>query len=55
MQFEIKDISLEDKPLFDSFFANYNGLNSEYTFTNMFMWRKSYSIRYAIRRVNVSK
>ena len=48
MQFDIKDVSLEDKPLFDGYFADYNGMNSEYTFTNMFMWRKSYSIRYAV-------
>ncbi len=48
MQFDIKDITLEDKPLFDQYFANYNGMNSEYTFTNMFIWRKSYNIRYAV-------
>lgn len=48
MQFEIKPIVLEDKPLFDRYFSAYNGMNSEYTFTNMFMWRKSYNIRYAI-------
>lgn len=48
MQLEIKPIVLEDKPLFDNYFSAYNGMNSEYTFTNMFMWRKSYNIRYAI-------
>ena len=48
MQFDIKDITISDKALFDQYFANYNGINSEYTFTNMFMWRKSYNIRYAI-------
>ncbi|MBQ9737612.1 MAG: DUF2156 domain-containing protein [Clostridia bacterium] len=48
MSFEIKPVTLEDKPLFDRYFNYYNGINSEYTFTNMFMWRKSYNIRYAI-------
>ncbi len=48
MSFEIKTITLEDKPLFDGYFSQYGGMNSEYTFTNMFMWKKSYSIRYAI-------
>ncbi len=48
MSFEIKPVSLEDKPLFDSYFSKYHGMNSEYTFTNMFMWRKSYNIRYAL-------
>ena len=48
MQFDIKDIELGDKPLFDRYFADYDGMNSEYTFTNMFMWRKSYNIRYAV-------
>lgn len=48
MEFELKTISIEDKPLFDKYFAENNGINSEYTFTNMFMWRNSYNIRYAI-------
>ena len=48
MQFEIKPVTLDDKPIFDRYFSENDGINSEYTFTNMFMWRKSYSIRYAI-------
>ena len=47
-EFEIKPVTLSDKPLFDSFFSGYNGMNSEFTFTNMFMWQKSYNIRYAL-------
>lgn len=46
--FEIKPVSLNDKALFDGYFAAFEPVNSEYTFTNMFMWRKSYNIRYAI-------
>lgn len=48
MQFEIKPVTLKDKPLFDRYFSLNNGINSEYTFTNMFMWQKSYNIRYAV-------
>lgn len=48
MQFEIREIELKDKPLFDRYFAASGGMNSEYTFTNMYMWRKSYNIRYAL-------
>ncbi len=47
MQFEIKPISIEDKDLLDRYFLQNDGINSEYTFTNMFMWQKSYNIRYA--------
>ncbi|MDO4744418.1 MAG: phosphatidylglycerol lysyltransferase domain-containing protein [Clostridia bacterium] len=46
--FEIKAVTLKDKELFDRYFSINNGINSEYTFTNMFMWRKSYNIRYAV-------
>ena len=45
--FETKPVSLEDKTLFDSYFKKCRFLNSEFTFTNMFMWQKSYDIRYA--------
>ncbi len=48
MQFEIKPVTLADKELFDRYFLENNGINSEYTFTNMFMWQKSYNIRYAL-------
>ncbi len=48
MQFELKPITIEDKPLLDRYFKDNGGINSEYTFTNMFMWQKSYNIRYAV-------
>ncbi len=48
MQFEIKPVTLEDKELFDRYFSQNKGINSEYTFTNMFMWQESYNIRYAV-------
>ncbi len=48
MKFEIKPVTLDDKELFDRYFEQNNSINSEYTFTNMFMWQKSYNIRYAL-------
>lgn len=48
MEFEIKPIRIEDKELLDRYFLQNNSINSEYTFTNMFMWQESYNIRYAI-------
>ncbi|NVM18823.1 MAG: DUF2156 domain-containing protein [Candidatus Lokiarchaeota archaeon] len=37
-----KRLSLDDKELFDNYFQNYPPQNSEFTFTNLFMWRKFY-------------
>ncbi len=42
---EFKKLSLEDKPLFDSVFTQYPPLISEFTFTNLFIWRKIYKIK----------
>jgi hypothetical protein len=36
-------ISLKDKQLFDRFFQKYPPQNSEFTFTNLFMWRNYYN------------
>lgn len=47
-ELEIKPVTLSDKPILDSYFSQYGGFNSEFTFTNMFMWQKSYNIRYAV-------
>lgn len=44
----LKQITLDDKELLDSFFRENCTPNSEFTFTNLFMWRKSYDICYAI-------
>lgn len=40
-----KDLSLEDKPLFDAAFKEFPPRISEFTFTNLFIWRHSYLIR----------
>jgi hypothetical protein len=38
----LKMLSIEDKPIFDDFFRSDPPEASEYTFTNLFMWRKKY-------------
>lgn len=43
-----KDIELSDKPLFDSYFQANSYENSEFSFTNLFIWRLSYLFKYAI-------
>ncbi len=43
-----KPITLESKELIDSFFRQKCTLSSEFTFTNLFMWQKSYNMHYAM-------
>lgn len=43
-----KDIELSDKPLFDSYFQAKAFENSEFSFTNIFIWRLAYRFKYAI-------
>jgi len=38
---------MESKPILDAYFRKNCFINSEFTFTNLFMWQKSYNIRYA--------
>lgn len=45
---ELQEITLEKKDLINSFLRRKCSQNSEFTFTNLFMWRKSYDIRYTI-------
>lgn len=40
-----KDLSLEDKPLLDLTFQKFPPLISEFTFTNLFIWRHAYQIK----------
>ena len=40
---QAKPIELGDKELFDKFFKNFPPEISEFTFTNLFMWRNSYN------------
>ena len=41
-------ISIESKHIFDEFFHKYPPVISELTFTNLYVWRNSRSIEYAI-------
>ena len=43
-----KEIELQDKALFDRYFAARRYENSEFTFTNLFIWRIPYHVKYAI-------
>ncbi|HEX9062119.1 MAG TPA: phosphatidylglycerol lysyltransferase domain-containing protein [Clostridia bacterium] len=45
---EFKDLSLDDRELFNESLKAFGPQASELTFTNLFMWRKSYNIRYAL-------
>lgn len=41
-----KKLALEDKLLFDTYLDKYPPQNSEFTFTNLFMWRNFYDLLY---------
>jgi uncharacterized protein len=45
---DFKQIELVDKRIFDDFFRSDPPQASEYTFTNLFMWRKKYNPRWSI-------
>ena len=45
---EFKEISIDDKPCFDRYFSLQPVGLSDYTFTNLFIWHFSRSIRYAL-------
>lgn len=43
-----EEITIEKKELIDSFLKELDTENSELTFTNLFMWRKSYNVRFTV-------
>lgn len=43
-----KNLTLEDKPVIDEYFRDAQPLNSECTFTNLFIWRDCYAVQWAI-------
>lgn len=45
---DFSDITLKDKQLFDRYLKLYNPQESEFTFTNIYAWRKYYRFRYTI-------
>ncbi len=46
--FELSNITIDKKDYIDKFLLRRMSKNSEFSFTNLFMWRKSYNIKYAI-------
>jgi len=42
---QFKDLTLEDKPLCDQVFNHFPSQISEFTFTNLFIWRHAYQIK----------
>lgn len=46
--FELSEITIDKKGLFDKYLYRRCSRNSEFSFTNLFMWRKSYDMKYVI-------
>jgi len=42
---QFKDFSLEEKPLLETSFLKFPPVISEFTFTNLFIWRQAYQLR----------
>jgi hypothetical protein len=42
---QFNDLALQDKPLFDQLFTQFPPLISEFTFTNLFIWRRAYQTK----------
>lgn len=42
---QFKNLSMEDKPLLDAVFARFPPFISEFTFTNLFIWRHAYQLK----------
>jgi uncharacterized protein len=42
-----KELSLEDKPIFDIVFKTFPPVISELTFTNLFIWRHTYKLKFS--------
>jgi hypothetical protein len=47
---EFKPIDIEDRELFQKIFWKYQPLTSEFTFTNLFMWRSYYQYEWSIHK-----
>jgi uncharacterized protein len=44
---QFRDLRIEDKPVFDNLFSRFPPVISEFTFTNLFMWRHTYRTKVA--------
>lgn len=43
---QLKEVSIDDKFIFDKYITKHNPQISEFSFTNIFMWRNSYKFRF---------
>ncbi|HPU30888.1 MAG TPA: phosphatidylglycerol lysyltransferase domain-containing protein [Syntrophorhabdaceae bacterium] len=43
-----KDMEIKDREIFNAFFLEFQPEASEYTFTNLFIWRKHYKFKWSI-------
>ena len=48
MMINPKEIKAADKKLFDSFFRKENRISQEVCFSNLYMWKAGYNMRYDI-------
>ena len=42
---QFKDLSFDERPIFDATFDRFPPVISEFTFTNLFIWRHAYQIK----------
>ncbi|MFX1519077.1 MAG: DUF2156 domain-containing protein [Promethearchaeota archaeon] len=50
---DLKELGIQDKTIFDEYFKRYPPMISEFTFTNLFMWRHYYNFKWAILNENI--
>lgn len=51
---DFKELGIEDKVIFDEYFKRHPPTISEFTFTNLFMWRHYYNFKWAILNDNIA-
>ncbi|MFX1465631.1 MAG: phosphatidylglycerol lysyltransferase domain-containing protein, partial [Promethearchaeota archaeon] len=51
---DFKELGIEDKAIFDECFRKYPPTISEFTFTNLFMWRHYYNFKWAMLNDNIT-
>jgi hypothetical protein len=50
---DFKELGIEDKSIFDEYFKRYPPRISEFTFTNLFIWRHYYNFKWAMLNENI--
>jgi hypothetical protein len=50
---DFKELGIKDKAIFDEYFKRYPPKISEFTFTNLFMWRHYYKFKWAMLNENI--